>query len=650
MGNCAASKLRGGGEEEAVFLCHERKRHIESAVLCRRALADAHNRYIHSLHAVAGAINLFVGRHSAPLPALITLPSSGASSSSSNPSFLQQTPTAPVTETLAYCSSVSSSTSSAPTSLLRDGIEVAGESGSGYFLPEAPATFGWDFFNPFERMNAAATPAGQNSEEELKMEVTASVTAVKEEVKKAPERGLSQRDPPEKKMELLYALSNVEEEFIKAYESGKELSRMLESKLFIPCAIDQTKEKSSKLIKAITWHKSSSSLSSSSSTNYWGSSSKGSLLTASGGELFDDYGGMGSGSHSQTLGRLYAWEKKLYEEVKAEESTRQMYQEKCLQLRNLGIEELSSRKIEKARVAAKDLYARISVALRTIQTISIRIQKVRDEELQPQLIELLQGLTRSWRTMLKSHERQKQIMLDVNAFTCPSYGRYCSDSQRQVTKNLEKQLENWLDCFKSYVTAQRAYAESLQGWVSKFAKPHIKYYSRKDGSTPLLLILQDWSSSSMNLPDKAVSISMAGLIKNTKFLMAKQAEEMQRKRKVDGLAEELKQKIELLHKTDSRILEPEVQNQKDLVEMCRQKLEAEKAKHRNCMRETTDVTLNGFKVGLTNVFEKMTEFSRDSLHLYEEILARNEGEGEAGDDEREKSSSMEDSNAQLNNR
>jgi hypothetical protein len=33
-------------------------------------------------------------------------------------------------------------------------------------------------------------------------------------------------------------------------------------------------------------------------------------------DLFDDYGGMDSGSHSLTLGRLYAWEKKLYEEVK----------------------------------------------------------------------------------------------------------------------------------------------------------------------------------------------------------------------------------------------------------------------------------------------------------------------------------------------
>lgn len=46
------------------------------------------------------------------------------------------------------------------------------------------------------------------------------------------------------------------------------------------------------------------------------SSKSASTWTEFNNDLFDDYGGMESGSHSLTLGRLYAWEKKLYEEVK----------------------------------------------------------------------------------------------------------------------------------------------------------------------------------------------------------------------------------------------------------------------------------------------------------------------------------------------
>lgn len=47
--------------------------------------------------------------------------------------------------------------------------------------------------------------------------------------------------------------------------------------------------------------------------------------------------------------------------------------------------------IDKTRVAVKDLHSRIIVALHSVDSISKRIEKMRDEELQPQLVELVQG-------------------------------------------------------------------------------------------------------------------------------------------------------------------------------------------------------------------------------------------------------------------
>lgn len=78
-------------------------------------------------------------------------------------------------------------------------------------------------------------------------------------------------------------------------------------------------ENSTKIIQSITWRSTSSRSSSSSSSckSLVASNSKSSSTwTEFKNDLFDDYGGMDSGSHSLTLGRLYAWEKKLYEEVK----------------------------------------------------------------------------------------------------------------------------------------------------------------------------------------------------------------------------------------------------------------------------------------------------------------------------------------------
>lgn len=77
--------------------------------------------------------------------------------------------------------------------------------------------------------------------------------------------------------------------------------------------------------------------------------------------------------------------------VQAGEETRRIYERKCSQLRNQDIrgDGLDSR--DKVGVEVKDLYARILVAIRRAESISLRIQKLRDEELEPQLVDLLKG-------------------------------------------------------------------------------------------------------------------------------------------------------------------------------------------------------------------------------------------------------------------
>lgn len=47
--------------------------------------------------------------------------------------------------------------------------------------------------------------------------------------------------------------------------------------------------------------------------------------------------------------------------------------------------------MDKTRAAVKDLYSRILVAIKSAETISRQIEKLRDEELQPQIVELIQG-------------------------------------------------------------------------------------------------------------------------------------------------------------------------------------------------------------------------------------------------------------------
>ena len=64
---------------------------------------------------------------------------------------------------------------------------------------------------------------------------------------------------------------------------------------------------------------------------------------------------------------------------------------KCDQLRNQFAKDCSSQIIDKTRATVKDLHSRIRVALHAINSISKRIEKMRDDELLPQLLELNQG-------------------------------------------------------------------------------------------------------------------------------------------------------------------------------------------------------------------------------------------------------------------
>uniref|UniRef100_A0ACD5Y6W5 Uncharacterized protein n=1 Tax=Avena sativa TaxID=4498 RepID=A0ACD5Y6W5_AVESA len=707
MGNCAASRLAAGGGGmgggaggDPVAVCRDRKRLIKAAAERRFALAAAHAGYAAALRSVADALDVFVARHTAPAPILITLPTpTNSPPGSPKPA---PAPALPPSSPTPSSPSPPQKQTDAPVEEEDSCGAQTPEMGRPYYYtppatppPPPAAVGGWDFFNPFygteevaaaisdEEMRAVREREGIPDLEEAEEEEDddEGEKAVPEAAPKNPktESSLGVAKQEEAKdvaevagnnggggglevsmvlpgCELLAALKDVEELFSRAAEAGKEVSGMLEAATRAP----ELKENSSKIIHAIAWHRSPSSVSSSSYRSELGASSNSLSWTEKSetnksDDIFDDYGGMKSGSHSETLGRLYAWEKKLYEEVKAIDQIRQTYEKKCVQLRNQDAKGSDLRCAEKTRTNVRDLYTRIWVSLRAAESISDRIQKLRDEELQPQLIELLHGFTSTWKVMVDSHETQRQIMFEVNSFTCPAYGKFCNNAQRHATLKLEVELSNWRSCFVSYVSAQKAYIEALDGWLSKFILTDTIRYSRgissiapdRAGAPPLVVICHDWYTTLSQFPYKRVSFTMRNFNRSVRVLWLKQGEEQQQKRKVDGLAKELDKKVTAYKRAENKVVETklllehhrpaaeaqataaearqrveQLSERKETLNALRRRVEAEKARHHHCMRDTHDVTLNGFKIGLASIFESLADFSRDSVQLYEDLLAR----------------------------
>lgn len=242
--------------------------------------------------------------------------------------------------------------------------------------------------------------------------------------------------------------------------------------------------------------------------------------------------------------------------------------------------------------------------------------------------------------MLESHEIQKKIIFDVKTYTCPSYGKFCNESHRLATLQLQVELLNWRSCFIEYVGAQKGYIEALHGWLSKFVPPEVENHGIGRAAVlngpPLLTVCRDWLGFIKSIPDKSVSFAIKSCAKDVHALWLQQGAEQQQKRKVDSLSKELDKKMSTFQKVENRLefrltdknehdIEHGVDSlmeRKDMLENFKTRVEFEKEKHQKLMQETERITLNGFQAGFCRVFESMTEFSRAALKMYNDLSTR----------------------------
>ncbi|XP_077238542.1 nitrate regulatory gene2 protein-like isoform X2 [Tasmannia lanceolata] len=218
-------------------------------------------------------------------------------------------------------------------------------------------------------------------------------------------------------------------------------------------------------------------------------------------------------SHQSTLDRLYEWEKKLYEEVKSGERIRIAYEKYCAQLRNQDVEGGDPSAVDKTKATIRDLHTRIKVYLHSVESVSKRIETLRDEELQPQIMELIQGLAKMWRVMAECHLSQKRTIDEAKLLLSAGTPTKLTDTSSKLSEisgfepnrharsatNLESELQNWRICFDSWITSQKSYINSLTGWALRCAKSStdpekLPFSPRSFGSAPLIYgICIQWS-------------------------------------------------------------------------------------------------------------------------------------------------------------
>lgn len=438
---------------------------------------------------------------------------------------------------------------------------------------------------------------------------------------------------------LLEVITEIEVQFKRAQDSGKEVSKMLETNR-VPYRPRYTlfKALSARVLNAISWHRAKSSEPSSSERPNFSKPKK--YIDDYNNDLDDDSGMV------STLDKIYAWEKKLYEEVKAGEMIRIEYDKKCMQLKHHDVKGVDHRLVDATTTSIKSLQTRIKVAIQVVDSISKRIHKLRDEELHPQLAELIQGFIRMWRVMFDCHQIQSRIISEAKFISRLAASETLTESHRKATRQLENHLRNWQIRFRNWIDSQRAYVQALNGWLLKClhyepettADGPIPFSPRRIGAPPVFIICNDWIHVFQKIPESAVVEKIEKFAADVNKVWEHQDEEHHKRKSTEMLERDYEKRVReesKLHgiqpSSDKKLVSDTGQSgidseQKMSIDSFRKQVEQENAKHREFLQRTHDFTLNSISIGLKDVFEELTQFTAISLKSYEELSVQSGNE------------------------
>ncbi|KAL0297279.1 UNVERIFIED_CONTAM: protein ROLLING AND ERECT LEAF 2 [Sesamum radiatum] len=249
-------------------------------------------------------------------------------------------------------------------------------------------------------------------------------------------------------------------------------------------------------------------------------------------------------THATVLDKLLAWEKKLYEEVKAGELMKLEYQRKVAVLNKLKKRNASSEQLEKAKAAVSHLHTRYIVDMQSLDSTVAEVNDIRDKQLYPKLVALVQGMTNMWESMCAHHDSQLKIVTDLKSLDVSGVLIETSKHHHERTKQLSNVVEQWHSQFEKLVTNQRHYINSLNTWLKLNLIPIESSLKEKVSSPPRTLnppiqpLLRSWHDHLEKLPDEVAKSAIASFAAVIKTIIIHQEEEMKLKDKYEETRKE----------------------------------------------------------------------------------------------------------------
>ncbi|KAL6981317.1 negative regulator of glucose-controlled protein [Sarracenia purpurea var. burkii] len=355
----------------------------------------------------------------------------------------------------------------------------------------------------------------------------------------------------------------------------------------------------------------------------------------------------GPKSLCSTLERLWAWEKKLYQEVKAREGVKIEHEKKLAALQSQECRGDEEAKLDKTKTSIKRLQSLIMVTSQAVSATSSAIIGLRDSELVPQLVELCHGFMYMWRSMNQFHEVQNHIVQQVRGLVNRSTkGESTSDLHRQATRDLESAVSAWHSSFCRLTKFQRDFICSLHGWFKLTILP-VSTGPTNGHQEPSesFSFCEEWKLALDRLPDTVASEAIKSFINVVHSIYLKQTEELKIKKRTESASKELEKKSSSLRKIEKKYYpsysivgiglpdtgpdnghvldarDPLSEKRSELA-ACRRRVNDEMLRHSKAVEVTRAMTLNNIQTGLPGVFQAMTSFSALIMEALETACTR----------------------------
>ncbi|KAK3022973.1 hypothetical protein RJ639_046677 [Escallonia herrerae] len=610
---CCYSRIE---REEMVARCKARKRYMKQFVKARQAFAASHSMYLRSLRSTGSALlqfataetNLYLHQHhqNHHLPPLVPTPPHRPLTPSPQPPP-RPPPMSPSSETWTTSTTASSALPPPP--------------------PPPPQLSSWDFWDPFMPSSSRLVTEEEWEATTLTSEAAVTTTAASTAAPPSAIRVFSKDTAKSelavvvstKTKDLVEIMKELDEYFQNAADAGGQLSLLLEvpSSTFSGQRPEGKVCGQGKTLTPLLWT--------------WGSNPKLGRFGKFGDDVIGGNFALKNGSHGSTVERLYAWEKKLYLEVKNAETLKMEHEKRAAQLRRLEMKRADYMKTEKTKIEVEKLESRMMVASQGIEATSAEIVKLRESELYPQLVELVKGLMCMWRSMYECHQVQTHIVQQLKYLdTFPSFNP-TSEIHRQSTLQLEVEVQQWHLSFCNLVKAQRDYIQSLTGWLRlslfQFGNSPLSK-TRQDSA--IYSLCEEWQLAVDNAPDKVASEGIKAFLTVIHAIVVQQAEEQKQKKRSESAFKELEKKVVELRSLECKYgpyasssdAKDPVTEKRAKVEILRAKAEDERAKHEKLVSVTRAMTLNNLQMGLPHVFQAVTGFANVWTHAFETVYSQ----------------------------